>query len=89
MEYQVILKSPRDMTETDYANGNALCEERNGYKYGIWFPSLEEAKEACVQHGGYAVIDNDMFEYVWYNPNYRSKGIEELARYLGKILLPH
>ena len=44
MKYQVVLKAPRDMIETDYLNGaNTLCEERNGTKYGIWFDSLEEA----------------------------------------------
>lgn len=90
MQYQVILKAPRDMTETDYLNGgNTLCEEVNGIKYGIWFTSLEEAKTACIQHKAYGIIDYDMFDYVWKNPNYQSDSIKELRKYLGKILLPH
>lgn len=90
MQYQVKLKAPRDMREADYLQGrDTLCERKNGKDYGIWFDSLEEAKEACIQHDGYGIIDDDLFEYVWYNPNYQSKSIEDLARYLGKILLPH
>lgn len=90
MQYQVILKSPRDMTETDYLHGgNTLCEERNGYKYGIWFDSLEEAKNVCIKHKAYGIIDDDMLDYVWKNPNYQSNSIKELQRYLRKILLPH
>ena len=90
MKYQVILKRPQDMTEADYLNGaNCLTEEKNGTKYGIWFDSLEEAKSKCIQHKAYAIIDDDLLEYVWYNPDYKSKSIEELRKYLGKILLPH
>ena len=94
MEYQVILKASRDMTEADYCHcGNCLCEVRNGIKYGIWFSSLEEAKEACIKHKAYAIIDDDMYEYVWKNPDYESerdkKSFEELRKKLGKILLPH
>lgn len=89
MEYQVVLKAPHDMMETDYASGIALCEERNGYKYGIWFSSLEEAKNACTEHKGYAVIDSEELDCVWHNPNYKSNSIIGLQKYLGKILLPH
>lgn len=90
MEYQVVLKAPKDMTEADYSHGkNILCEERNGHEYGIWFSSLDEAKKACIQHNGYGIIDSELLEYVWHNPNYQSKSIKELQRYLGKILLPH
>lgn len=91
MKYQVKLKASRDMTEADCLQGaNTLCEERfDGIKYGIWFDTLEEAKNACIQHGGYGIIDDDMFEFVWYNPDYKSKSFEDLRKYLGKILLPH
>lgn len=91
MKYQVKLKAPYDMTEADYLQGaNTLCEERyGGIKYGIWFDSLEEAKEACIQHGAYGIIDDDMCDYVWKNPNYKSGSFEALRKRLGKILLPH
>ena len=89
MQYQVKLKAPYDMTEKDYTEGNALCEERfGGIKYGIWFDTLEEAKTACIQHGAYGIIDNEEFEYIWMNPEYKSKSFENLRKYLGKILLP-
>ena len=90
MEYQVILKAPHDMTEADHRNGvNTLTEEKNGTQYGIWFDTLEEAKNECIKHKAYGIIDDELLEYVWKNPNYKSKSIEELSRYLGKILLPH
>ena len=90
MKYQVKLKAPYDMTETDYTEGNTLCEIRYGnIKYGIWFDTLEEAKTACIQHEAYGIIDDDMCDYVWYNPDYKSKSFENLRKYLGKILLPH
>ena len=94
MKYQVELKASRDMTEADYIHGaNTLCEERyNGIKYGIWFDTLEEAKTACIKHEAYGIIDDDTLDYVWKNPDYKSKedkSLEELRRKLGKILLPH
>lgn len=91
MKYQVKLKASYDMTEADYLHGeNTLCEERyGGIKYGIWFDSLEEAQEACIANNGYGIIDDDMCDYVWKNPNYKSKSFEELRKRLGKILLPH
>ena len=91
MKYQVKLKAPYDMTEKDYAHGaNTLCEIRFGdKKYGIWFNTLEEAKTACIQHGAYGIIDDDGLDYVWKNPNYKSRSFEELRKRLGKILLPH
>ena len=90
MEYQVILKAPADMTEADYRNGvNTLTEEKNGTQYGIWFDSLKEAKNECIKHKAYGIIDDDLLEYVWYNPHYKSNSIEELSRFLGRILLPH
>ena len=90
MKYQVKLKASYDMTEADYCGNNTLCEMRYGnIPYGIWFDSLEEAKEACIKHEAYGIIDDDMFEYVWYNPDYKSKSFEELRKMLGKILLPH
>lgn len=90
MKYQIVLKAPRDMTEMDYQNGaNTLTEEKNNIQYGIWFDSLEEAQNKCIQHKGYGIIDDDMLEYVWYNPNYKSKSFKDLQKYLGKILLPH
>lgn len=89
MEYAVELKAAHDMTKTDYARGNMLCEEKNGIRYGIWFDSLEEAKSACIQHKGYGIIEGENLEFVWYNPNYQSEAIKKLARELGRILLPH
>lgn len=93
MKYQVKLKNPKDFTEADYCKSNTLCEMRFGnIPYGIWFDSLEEAKEACIKHGAYGIIDEDALDYVWKNPYYKSKydkSFEELRRYLGKILLPH
>ena len=93
MKYQVKLKAPKDMREKDYLHGgNTLCEERNGIKYGLWFDTLEEAKEKCIQHKAYGIIDDDLLEYAWKNPDYKGKedkSIEELRRYLGRILLPH
>lgn len=88
MEYQVILKAPKDMTEADYGK-NTLAKEKNGIRYGIWFKTLEEAKTECIKHNAYGIIDDELLEYVWYNPNYKSKSFEELRKYLGKILLPH
>lgn len=93
MQYQVRLKDPKDFTNEDYVSGNALCEIRFGnIKYGIWFDTLEEAKEVCIKHGAYGIIDYDNGDYVWKNPNYKSKtdrSIEGLRKYLGEILLPH
>lgn len=90
MKYQVKLKAPRDMTETDYCELNTLCEIRYGnIPYGIWFDTLEEAKEACIKHEAYGIIDDNTLDYVWYNPDYKSKSFEKLRKYLGKILLPH
>ena len=90
MKYQVILKAPRDMVEADYRNGaNTLCEEINGYKYGIWFDSIDEAKEACIQHNGFGIIDDEELEYVWNNPEYKSESSTRMRQHLGKILLPH
>ena len=90
MEYQVILKAPYDMTEEDYAKGNTLSEERfNGIRYGLWFDTLEEAIDKCIKHNAYGIIDSETFEYVWENPNYKSKSFEKLRKQLGKILLPH
>ena len=89
MQFQVKMKSPDDFTEQDYCKPNCLCEERNGIQYGIWFDSLEEAKEACIEHRAYGVIDDDLCNYVWFNPNYHSESFEKLRRYLGRILLPH
>lgn len=93
MKYQVKLKNPKDFVEADYSKPNTLCEMRFGnIPYGILFDSLEEAKEACIKHEAYGIIDDEEYDYVWYNPNYKSKedkSFEELRRYLGKILLPH
>lgn len=99
MKYQVKLKAPKDMTEKNYCHGgNTLCEERyGGIKYGIWFDSLEEAKNECIKHKAYGIIDDDLLEYVWYNPDYKSelksfkdcKSIKDLRSFLGKILLPY
>ncbi|MBO5828902.1 MAG: hypothetical protein J6R59_10695 [Paludibacteraceae bacterium] len=92
MKYQVKLKAPYDMTEADYMHcGNTLYEERfEGIKYAIIFDSFEEAKKACIQHGAYGIIDvdSDTLEYVWMNPDYKSKSFEELRKKLGRILLP-
>ena len=88
MEYAVDLKAPHDMTETDYARGTFLCETKNGIRYGIWFESLEEAKAACIKNNGYGIIEGENLEFVWYNPNYQSEAIKNLARQLGKMLLP-
>jgi hypothetical protein len=90
MKYQVKLKNPKDFTEADYCKSNTLCEMRYGnIPYGILFDTLEEAKEACIKHEAYGIIDDDMCDYVWYNPDYKSKSFEELRRKLGRILLPH
>lgn len=91
MKYLVKLKAPYDMTEESYMHcGNTLYEERfEGIKYAIIFDSLEEAKESCIKHNAYGIIDEDAFEYVWYNPDYKSKSFEELRKKLGRILLPH
>lgn len=91
MKYQVKLKNPIDFTEADYLHGaNTLCEVRFGnIKYGVWFDTLEEAKEKCIENDWYAVIDDDTLDYVWYNPNYKSKSFENLRKYLSDILLPH
>ena len=88
MEYAIILKASYDMTEKDYASGNMLCRIKNGIKYGAWFDSLEKAKEACIKHKAYGIIESESLDYIWYNPNYQSEAIKKLAKELGRILLP-
>ena len=82
------MKAHYDLTEADRLKGNALCEERDGRRYGIWFDTIEEAQTACIAHGAYCIIDDDLCEPVWHNPNYQSESFEKLRKKLGRILLP-
>ena len=88
MKYQVRMKAQQDVREIDRVRGNALCEERNGHRYGIWFDTIEEAKEACIQHNAYCIIDDEFCEPVWYNPDYESESFENLKKHLSKKFMP-
>lgn len=88
MKYQVRMKAPQDVREIDRCKGNALCEERNGHRYGIWFDTLEEAQDACIKHNAYGIIDDDLCELVWENPNYESESFKQLKKTLSEKLMP-
>lgn len=88
MEYAVKLKAPYDMTEFDFAKGNILCEEKNGIRYGVWFEYLTDAHNACIEHNGYGIIEGENLDIIWINPDYKSEGIKNLAKELGRKLLP-
>lgn len=88
MKYQVRMKAPHDVREIDRVRGNALCEERNGHRYGIWFDTLEEAQAACIENNAYGIIDDEFCEYVWLNPDYESESFERLKKRLSDKLMP-
>ena len=87
IKYCIELKAREDFTcESDFFN-NTYCEEKNGYKYGVWFDSLEEAKKVCKQLKAYAIISDEWGEKVWENEEYESESFERLREKLGEILL--
>lgn len=85
MAYNIRLKAREDFTkDADFLNNGHTDE--NGR--GVWFDSLEDAKEECKRIGAYSIIDDEFCEPVWYNPDYKSESFERMKKFLSEKLMP-
>lgn len=83
--YIIAKKSPRDMMERDYSH--PFLEDEAGKVRE--FNNLEDATKACKENNCYAVSQNfGELDDVFINNDYRSEGIANLRKHLGKKLLP-